>query len=404
MTNWCQNRLTVTGSREDIAAFSRDCLSLRGRFYELDFEEILPVPPTLHGPSRGEWVMDKWGCDPDRVDYHESRLGQMRYSAAFASPWCAPEGIVREIACRHPRLTINFTAVEEGNEYVFSLNSQNGVINEAQPALTDALIEEVEGSGEIERRVDSDRLFYKRSATLKEQPMRHVRHWWAERRFKRALVGYPVYQPPHRGIEMMMSKGDATENYEFFLASKAGRIDTLRRFLGFFGLSLDFTDQTKAALDRWLATHAPFLYVLEDGCSFLTHNPEWTGARLSLNVIFDLAIFLGDFAIVESPVLRWEMDAQTRSGRTRSDHQFQRPVLAAATPLFSFPRDVIYDTYQLCSAHCSASYMWKKAIVRFDSRARAQQFVTKTLRHINLSARGDFDTANSERWKDTLAG
>jgi hypothetical protein len=136
----------------------------------------------------------------------------------------------------------------------------------------------------------------------------------------------------------------------------------------------------------------------------LTHNPEWVGARSSLNVVFDLAIFLGDFAINESPVLRWEMDAQTQPGRSRSDHRFQRPVVSATTPLLSFPRDVIYDTYQLCNAHCDASYMWKKALVHFSSRAMARQFVTRTLRHINLSARGDFDTANTEAWKDTLAG
>jgi hypothetical protein len=74
------------------------------------------------------------------------------------------------------------------------------------------------------------------------------------------------------------------------------------------GVPLDFTDQTKAAPDKWLATHAAFLYVSETGSSFLTHNPEWVGARSSLNVIFDLAIFLGDFAIKENPVLRWQMD------------------------------------------------------------------------------------------------
>jgi hypothetical protein len=27
MTSWCQNRLTVTGLREDIGGFSRNCLS-----------------------------------------------------------------------------------------------------------------------------------------------------------------------------------------------------------------------------------------------------------------------------------------------------------------------------------------------------------------------------------------
>jgi hypothetical protein len=146
-----------------------------------------------------------------------------------------------------------------------------------------------------------------------------------------------------------------------------------------------------------------YLYVSETGCSFLTHEPEWVGPRLGLNVILDLAIFIGDFAIHESPALRWEMDTYTEPGRTRSDERFQRPILSAAPLLFS-PRDVIYETYQFCHSECDHSYMWKRPLFHYGSRSLARHFLTKTLRQIYLEARGDFETAINEGWQDIRAG
>jgi hypothetical protein len=200
-----------------------------------------------------------------------------------------------------------------------------------------------------------------------------------------------------------MPQKDARHNHEFFLAQKAARLEALNRFLHPFGVSLAFTQQTKDALDGWLATYAALLYVAEDGCSFLTHNPEWTGARGGLNVIFDLAIFLGEFAINENRALRWAMDTRMQPGRTRTDEQFQRTVIVGGRQLFPFPWDAMPDLYDFCHAQCEASYMWKTALFHYGSRPLARQFATKTLRRINLSAEGDFATANAQWAKDELA-
>jgi hypothetical protein len=493
MTNYCQNRLTVSGPAQEIDAFAQNCLAMQYERLALDFEKIHPKPPILKGAHRGpaaklggdfsqaistavlgmealrraplpqqlgfdgtwsildharakalgiktyddletwvrknnpealelgrkclaahaetgycfeeDWEFDKWGCDDERVDCDWSHLGETRYEATFSSPHAAPEGIFREIARRHPELTIRVAAIEEGNDYAYVLTSRNGVVEEENPDITDALIEEVEGPEELEEREELDRSYYEPPSQLKEPPMRHFRHWLGEARFKRRLAaGYPVYDPPHRGVEMLMTEKDARENYDFFLAQKAGRVENLRRFLAPFGVSLDFTEQTKAALDHWLAAYAAFLYVHETGSSFLTRNPEWTDARLSLNVIFDLAIFLGDFAVHESPMLRWEMDVLKQPGRTRRDDEFQRPILAADTQLYPCRRDLIRETYDFCHARCEASYMWKESLFHLGSRALSRQFATKTLRNLYLRARGDFETANSEAWKDSLAG
>jgi hypothetical protein len=351
-----------------------------------------------------DWVNTKWGCDADRVDYDQSVLSERAYIASFVSPWGAPEEIIREIARRHPGLAIRFVALEEGNAYAFALTAANGESKEEHPAtIVDAFIDEVEGPGEVEDRLKSERAFWEQPPTLRKRPVRHIRHWLNEARLRRALAGYPVYRPPHRGFPGLMPEQQARENHAFFMAEKAGRVEGLKRLLAPFGVRLGFTGSTKDALDSWLASYAAFLYVPEDRCSFLTHEADWVGPRLGLNVILDVSIFIGDFAIHENPALRWDMDANTTPGSTRYDENFQRPALVPAEPVFFFPRDLIYETYTFCNSQCGASYWWKESHFPGSSRALARRFVTKTLRDIHLRARGDSETANKETWQDLQA-
>jgi hypothetical protein len=351
-----------------------------------------------------DWVAVKWGSDRDRLQYSLANLSETTYHACFESPWSAPEGIFREIARRHPRLTSRFAALEEGNDYTFLLTTSDGVSNEERPAITDTFIDEMATPGEVEARLADEGAFFEREATLKTSPLRHIRHWTNEAKLKGKLASYPAYIPPHPGIEWMMTQQDAQRNFEFFMKKRTDRLEILRRFLAQFGVQLDFTDSAKNALDGWLAKYGAFLYVSETGSSFLTHNPEWVGPRSGFNVIFDLAILLGEFAIRESAGLRWEMDAHSEPGRTRSDQRFQRPVIASAVQRFSFPRDVIHETYDICHSLCEASYMWQKARFRYGARSLGLHFTTKTLRHIYLCARDDFETANNERIQDSRAG
>jgi hypothetical protein len=362
VTSYCKNRLTIEGSPQNVEVFARRCLSLRHGVYELDFDKILPMPPILKGlredtsrspkltrkrvatleatdhRSEEAWLLHNWGFTPDRVEYQASHLSETGYNAAFISPWGAPEGVFRALARRHPELTMRCAALEEGSDYSFLLTVQNGVIREERPRITDAFIEEIEGPGEIENRLEFERPHYAEPAMLRKQPIRHFRHWRNEARLKRALTGYPLYNPPYQGVAKMLPEKDARENHEFFLAQKAARIEALRCFFQPFGVALEFAKQTKDALDDWLATYAAFLYVSEVGCSFLTHSPEWTGVLLGLNVILDLGIFLGEFAIKENPALRWDMDRRTEPGRMRIDdsisaHRYRRHKTAVSVPM-----------------------------------------------------------------------
>ena len=92
-----------------------------------------------------DWVGDKWGCDPERVDYSKATMSETRYEAEFESPYGAPEGICREIVRRHPGLKSRFVALETGNDYAFVLTAKDGHTREERPEITDTLIDEVEG-------------------------------------------------------------------------------------------------------------------------------------------------------------------------------------------------------------------------------------------------------------------
>jgi len=347
-----------------------------------------------------DWMIDEWGCYPERVDYSRAVLTDTSYEASFVTPDCAPEGILREIARRHSSLTSQFIGLEEGNGYAFTLTTKDNVIREEWPPITDALIDELEGPGEVQRRIDNERALYERPSVLRKRPMRKISYWLREWRLKRALSDYPVYAPPRLGAECMMPEAEARENFDFFLSQRLHRIDVLKRFLAHFKVSLDAADGGRHGLDRWLAAYGALLFVAETGYSFLTHRPDWTGVRAGLNVIFDIGIYLGEAAIAESPKLKWDMDLQGEAGRTREDHSFQRPCISAAADLYSFPRDIIDDTYRMCYSLCEGSYLGKPKYV-FGRSALSRQFATKTLRHIRLCAQGDFETANRESIEDS---
>lgn len=177
----------------------------------------------------------------------------------------------------------------------------NGEIREEEPGLTTEFVEHVEGQP---RELDD---FYLKPPELIDEPPTHFLFWATRRSVERALRGYPIYRSPHNGAEMLMREEHARTNFDYFMSQRAARRDALQNFLAPFGVSLEFSDTAKSSLDKWLAKYGAFLYVRERGSSYLTYVPHWEGSRAGLNVIQDLAIFLGDFACEESVGLHWQM-------------------------------------------------------------------------------------------------
>jgi hypothetical protein len=186
----------------------------------------------------------------------------------------------------------------------------------------------------------------------------------------------------------------ARANFEYFVSQRAVRTEALRRFLSQFGVSLDFSEVTKSLLDAWLASYGAFLYVSENRSSYHSRLPAWEGARLGLNVIHDLAGFLGDFAIQESPGLHWEMYTDVPTGLQTEDDTFQNPVIAGFpnNPRSRF--DPLTDVHRICHALRHRTYMWQEPMFRMSPQSLYTHFVSKTLSRTYLQARGDEAGAN----------
>jgi hypothetical protein len=376
--------MRVSGPSQRLDAFVEDCLPGG----ELDFDKVIPMPAAIEETEARDWRIAHWGTSYiegfELVERTETTL-----EATFATPWSTADKVFHEMARRHPGVAIRIAVVEPGNEYSYLFMAKAGVVREEEPGLTEEFMEEVQGA---QTEVDD---FYIRPATLLPRPTLHVRHWHDESRLRRALAEYPVYEPPHQGIEMLMGEREARENFEFFMSSRTERIEHLRELLAPFGLSLAFSDEAKIALDAWIARYAAFLYVEESGSSYLTRNPPWRGPRAGFNVIFDLATFLGEFAIHESANLRWEMHTDVPSGLRRQDESYQRPAIAG------FPDDpgsrfyVLDAVYSICHALQERCYQWAKP--RFHVGTGTQlytQFASRRLRYLHCLARGDAAGAN----------
>jgi hypothetical protein len=178
------------------------------------------------------------------------------------------------------------------------------------------------------------------------------------------------------------------------MSAREARTGHLRNFLAPFGVSLAFSDGAKTALDAWISRYGAFLYVDETGSSFLTRNPVWRGPRTGLNVIFDLATFLGEFAILESQNLRWEMHTDVPEGFRNSDETYQKPVITGVpgNPRYGFY--IMDDVHRICHALLEASYMWQKPRFAVLPKTLHAQFASRTLRKMYFTARGDVAGAN----------
>jgi hypothetical protein len=326
------------------------------------------------------WQVANWG-----TDYWEGLTireeSEKRFVAEFLTAWSPAANIYRELARRFPTLAITVSAMEEGNDLSYRFMSLNGDVSEEEPGLTAEFVGHIEGKT---RNVNE---FYLKPAELREEPPTHFRYWLAKRRMHRALTGYPIYSPPHEGIEMAMLEKDARANFHYFMSQRAARTEALRQFLASFGVSLGFSEAVKFSLDRWFAKYGAFLYVYENGSSFDTRLPAWEGARSGLNVIHDLAIFLGDFAIKECPKLYWEMYTDVPTGMRTGHTHFQKPAIAGFP---SNPRWRFYpltDVHRICHALHEQSYMWKKPMFSMHPRSLYTQFVSYELTKIYVQAR-----------------
>jgi hypothetical protein len=171
--------------------------------------------------------------------------------------------------------------------------------------------------------------------------------WLRRRRLQEALVGYPVYDPPHRREERLLSREQAIENLDYFLRVRHERLARFQDWLRQrFGVALTLDRQGVVALNRWGNKYAGLLIPGgPERASYFTYEPRWVGDHAIYNVIFDAGIAFGEAIIAACPKLHWAVDP---TWRLRPDHSkrlkrepgmsFQRPEITGCdNPAWSQP-------------------------------------------------------------------
>lgn len=141
MPNWCENTVTITGSKEDIdnvIEFLKDAES------EFSFDRIIPYPepfrsmddkagagkfePFDDGYNSGgyEWCSFNWGSKWPTYEVSCCRLSANEIQYSFDTPWAPPIGVLDELARKMPRLAIEAYYREPGMMFEGERKYANG--------------------------------------------------------------------------------------------------------------------------------------------------------------------------------------------------------------------------------------------------------------------------------------
>jgi len=165
------------------------------------------------------------------------------------------------------------------------------------------------------------------------------RVWLRKSRLERALWGYPVYDPPHKVEERLLSREAAAENFDYFMRVRLDRFANFRNWLREqFGIQVSLDERGMRALCRWGNRYAGLLLAKgADGYptrSYFTYQPSWTGENAGYNVLLDMGITFGEAILANCLKLRWELDPISailpKTGKLlkqTSGMSFQRPLV-----------------------------------------------------------------------------
>jgi len=182
--------------------------------------------------------------------------------------------------------------------------------------------------------------------------------WLRKSRLARALRQYPLYDPPHKVEERLLSRERAAENFAYFMRVRSDRLAHFRQWLREqFGIKVSLDEKGMRALCRWGSKYAGLLLAKgTDGYptgSYFTYDPPWTEENAGNNVVFDIGLALGEAIIANCPKLRWDFDpisamlpSTARLRKQTSGMGFWRPVLCG----FDNP------VYEVIPLHCAYDF------------------------------------------------
>jgi hypothetical protein len=158
-------------------------------------------------------------------------------------------------------------------------------------------------------------------------------------RLELALREYPLYDPPHKVEERLLSRDEAAENFAYFMRVRLDRLAHFRNWLSEqFGFEVSLDEKGIRALSRWGIKYAGLLLAKgADGyptMSYFTYDPSWTGENVGYNVVFDMGITFGEAILANCPKLRWDFDPisailpnEAKLLKETSGMSFQRPLI-----------------------------------------------------------------------------
>ena len=140
MPNWCNNEVTIEGTKEDMAKFVEECFTDFKGTPVLDFNKVMPEPdydkPQKDGthndgvqtqlstvmPDWWTWRNDNWGTKWNLVPSPEGNLTGYELVAQtdsfieldFDTAWSPPAGIYDTIFEKYPDLVVNWFYREDG--------------------------------------------------------------------------------------------------------------------------------------------------------------------------------------------------------------------------------------------------------------------------------------------------
>ncbi len=134
--------------------------------------------------------------------------------------------------------------------------------------------------------------------------------WLRRRWLAKAMLGYPVYDPPHRSEERLLSREDAIQNFNYFMQHKDDRTTHFRKWLKkYFGINITDDQMGFRNLNSWAVSYSGLLYPMGGSPDpFIDYNTYWEGDFIGCNVLYDFGITVGQLTILNCPGLSWAFD------------------------------------------------------------------------------------------------
>jgi hypothetical protein len=177
------------------------------------------------------------------------------------------------------------------------------------------------------------------------------------------LVGYPLYDPPHKVEERRLSPDKAEANFDYFMSVRQQRLSDFRSWMeSKFGVRLTLDRNGVVALCDWTELYGDLLYEnRNDLDSYFFYTEPWGGLYAGSNVVFDIATFVGGALIAQCPGLYWDENPFTANDaklvcilKKDKGSGFQRPSITGfRSPLMS------WDPFLEIGNYISSLILWR---------------------------------------------